>query len=263
MTVETGAAKVRVVVVENHPAFREALIDRLKAADHLDLMGVYNALPAGLAPLEVQQPDVLLVDLSLPSGSGLSLVRLAQRSWGERCVSAILTVTGNDDHLMKAFGAGAKGYVLKCDQPANWLNTVNGLARGLSPLHPKMAQQFLQQLGPLDKDEDRQPRDLLAHVASGYAVEVAAAQVGLTPQAAGRVIRRVYDQFLAPVPELSRRELELLSLLNKGYTFRMSASYMGVGEATIKTHATRAYQKLGAKNLQMALYEARMAGLIA
>ena len=262
MKSNSGSSPVTVVVVEDHPAFREQLEQTLQDAGCFEVIGVCNDLPAGLAMLEMRRPDVLLVDLGLPSGSGMALVRAAQRHWGSACCSAILTVTGSEEHLVTAVGAGAKGCVFKSDQPAQWLQTVQGLSQGVSPLHPELAKRFLQKLMDGEDKGATLNRLLLTRVASGQTVGEAAAALDMTVQAAGELIRKVYDGLLLPVPDLSRRELELISLLNKGYAFRMCAALMGVSESTTKTHATRAYQKLGANNLQMALYEARMAGLI-
>jgi DNA-binding NarL/FixJ family response regulator len=61
---------------------------------------------------------------------------------------------------------------------------------------------------------------------------------------------------------LSPRELELLSVLNKGYCFKQSAEILGVKETTAKTLAYRAYKRLGVSNLQSALYEIRNQNLI-
>lgn len=262
MKSKTASSQVTVVVVEDHPPFREHMTQALEAAGQFELIGVCNDLPAGLALLEMRRPDVLLVDLGLPSGSGMALVRAAQRHWGAGCCSAILTVTGNEEHLVTAVGAGAKGYVFKSDQPAQWLQTVQGLTQGLSPLHPELAERLLQKLAGGGDTGATPSRILLTRVASGQTLGEAAAALDMTVQAAGELIRKVYDGLVLPVPDLSRRELELISLLNKGYAFRMCAALMGVSESTTKTHATRAYQKLGANNLQMALYEARTAGLI-
>lgn len=253
---------VKVALVEDHPDFREALSQTLAASDRHELMGVLRDLPAGLQWIEKHRPDVFLVDLGLPSGSGLTLIRAAHRRWGERCTSAVVTMTGDEDHLMEAVGAGAKGYLFKSEQASQWLHTIDCLAAGQSPSHPKIAQRLLLQLAKSATQQDHPARDLLMHMASGYTIEETAAQLSLTPAAAGQQIRSVYDAFLIPVPDLSPRELELLSLLNKGYAFRMCAELMQVSEATTKTQAARAYQKLGASNLQMALYEARSAGLI-
>ena len=109
---------------------------------------------------------------------------------------------------------------------------------------------------------DIQTHALLLHVAAGYTGTEAAARLNLHPEEAGLRIRSVYDRLLQPGPCLSPRELELLRLLNKGFAFKKCAELMGVSESTTKTQAARAYEKLGASNLQMALYEARQAGLI-
>lgn len=63
--------------------------------------------------LEQVCPNVLLVDLGLPSGSGLQLFHIVHAKAGVRCALAVLTVTGNEEHLLTAIGAGAKGYLFK------------------------------------------------------------------------------------------------------------------------------------------------------
>ena len=262
---------VTLAIVEDHPEFRDALCQAIDCAGELQLLEVCKDLPAGRKLLEHVCPDVLLVDLGLPSGSGLALIHEASRRWGKRCTSAVLTVTGNEEHLLTAIGAGAKGYLFKSDQPADWLDAVRLLASGASPLHANLARSLLQLAKESMLADDPQPSfeadpltlSLLQHIAAGYTCAEAAVQTGLTADEVGLRIRQVYDQLYRRGPQLSCRELELLTLLNKGYPFKKCADLMGVSESTTKTQATRAYQKLGATNLQAALYEARAANLIA
>jgi DNA-binding NarL/FixJ family response regulator len=267
----------QVAIVEDHPEFREALSQVVSACPGMQLLEVCKDLPAGLSLLQRTCPDVLLVDLGLPSGSGLQLIRLARRQWGPRCTSAVLTVTGNEEHLVGAVAAGAKGYLFKSDQPEDWCRALMDLSAGRSPLHATMALSFSKlaaeasQTAPTGKAAasgapgsgfDTTTQALLQHIAAGYTPQEAAHKLNLDTAEAGERIRSVYDCFAQGVPELSPRELELLQLLNKGYTFKQCAELMGVGESTTKTQAARAYEKLGASNLQTALYEARQAGLI-
>jgi DNA-binding NarL/FixJ family response regulator len=212
--------------------------------------------------LEQVCPDVLLVDLGLPSGSGLALIHEARRRWGIRCTSAVLTVSGNEEHLLTAIAAGAKGYLFKSDLSEDWLHTVQVLSQGQSPLSANLARSFLQRVEP-PICYDVQTRALLQHIAAGYTCSEAATQLALPLAEVGLKLRQVYDQFFQRGPELSCRELELLILLNKGIPFKKCAEVMGVSESTSKTQAARAYQKLGANNLQAALYEARAANLLA
>ncbi len=217
-------------------------------------------------------PDVLLVDLGLPSGSGLTLIYQARRRWGTRCTSAVLTVMGNEEHLLTAVGAGAKGYLFKSDHASEWLHTVQALAQGQSPLHANLARSMIQRTDALPVKGgrsgiatpcDRLTHALLQHIAAGYTCAEAAIKLELPQSEAGQRLRWVFEQFCKPGPEVSDRELELLTLLNKGHPFKRCADLMGVSESTTKTYAARAYQKLGATNLQAALYEARAANLLA
>lgn len=266
-----------VVVVEDHPEFRDALARAVTAAPDMDLLAVCKDLPAAIEQLERICPDVLLVDLGLPTGSGLTAIRMARARHGAHCASAVLTVTGNEEHLLTAMTAGAKGFLFKSDHERDWCETIRLLACGQSPLHPPLAQSLLDRASGTGGNWPDAPRGewlaaafvfdeltlrLLRHIAAGYTVAETAARLGLAPQDAGVKLRALYDRFARPVPALSPRELQLMQLLNKGHTFKQCAELMGISESTVKTHSARAYDKLGASNLQSALYEARLAGLI-
>jgi DNA-binding NarL/FixJ family response regulator len=261
------ATPAAVLIVEDHPEFRDVLRLALSACAGVAAVHACRDLPAAQSWLEQARPDLLLVDLGLPSGSGLSLIRLAHRLYGDACPSAVLTVTGNEEHLMTAVGAGAKGYLFKSDTPEQWQEGVALLLRGHSPLHARVAKAMLDALTQpvlgMRRAVDPTDHALLLHLASGYLIAEAAQRLQIGLPEAGYRIRGLYDRFFEPAPDLTPRELELLNLLNRGMTFKQCAAQMGIGEATIKTHAARAYEKLGASNLQMALYEARQVGLLA
>ena len=256
-------AAVSVAIVEDHPEFRDALSAAVRNCPDMQLLPVCKDLPAALTLLEQVCPDVLLVDLGLPSGSGLQLFHLAQSQSGARCAPAVLTVTGNEEHLLTAIGAGAKGYLFKSDRETDWCQTIRLLAAGQSPLHATLAQSLLERI-PEGRAGmgDEATRTLLRHIAAGYTREEAAERLKLSPVEVGRCIRTVYDRLALPRPNLSPREIQLLQLLNRGFAFKKCSDLMGVSESTTKTQAARAYEKLGASNLQSALYEARQAGFL-
>ena len=254
---------VSVAIVEDHPEFRDALSEAVRNSPDMQLLPVCKDLPAAVSLLEQVCPDVLLVDLGLPSGSGLQLFHMAQARSGARCAPAVLTVTGNEEHLLTAIGAGAKGYLFKSDREADWCQTIRLLAAGQSPLHSMLAQALLHRDSePRGRSWDEATRTLLRYVAAGYTREETADRLKESPDFVGRRIRALYDGLTLPRPNLSPREIQLLQLLYRGYPFKKCAELMGVSESTTKTQAARAYEKLGATNLQSALYEARQAGFL-
>lgn len=260
---------ITVSVVEDHPEFRDALARAVTAAPDMVLLSVCKDLPAAVDMLERRCPNVLLVDLGLPTGSGLTLIRMAHALGAAQCASAVLTVTGNEEHLLTAMEAGAKGFLFKSDQERDWCQTIRLLAGGQSPLHAPLAQSLLDRASGAAAERREAPvalsdltLRLLRHIAAGYTVGETAARLGMSPTDTGVHLRALYDRCARPVPALSPREMQLMQLLNTGHTFKKCAELMGISESTVKTHSSRAYDKLGANNLQSALYEARLAGLI-
>lgn len=267
---------ISVVLVEDHPHFRDALTAAIATTVDVQLTAVCRDLPSALDCVEQTCPQVLLVDLGLPSGSGMVLLKCTPVWWATRCTTAVLTMTGDEEHLLKAATAGAKGCLFKSDQPQDWLSAIRALAHGQGTMHAKLAQYLLQMSEP-DAPGVRVPegretvpvctwdapqREVLLHVAAGYTPAETAARLRLSAVEVGQRLRGIYDQLYRPGPNLSRRELQLLRLLNQGLTFKQCAEAMGVSESTTKTQSARAYEKLGASNLQMALHEARKAGFL-
>lgn len=267
----TALQKATVLIVEDHPDFRNSLAQALTAHPDIGRVDCCNDLPQGHEWLDNASPDVLLVDLGLPSGSGLSLIRKAQSRRHTRCTAAVLTVTGKEADLMKSIVFGAKGYLFKSDTAEGWCTSVALLASGQSPLHAGVAQAMQKALCTGAPSSGRPSatalgtlsHQLLLYVAAGYLLSEAAQQLGLTQADAGAHLRHVYDAFYQDVAELTPREQELLELINRGFTYKQAAQLMNVAESTVKSLSARIYQRLGASNLQMAVYEARQRGLLA
>lgn len=258
---------LRLLLVEDHPHVRQEFIDASRTALRFAEVQAAKDLPDGLDALERFQPSVLVVDIGLPSGSGLHLIRSAQMVLGDRCQSVLLTVTGNDEFLLRAVKCGACGVIYKSDIPSLWWGTIAGVLAGGSPVSAAVAQAALEVCLSAGVSTGRlrlalSTRKVAELVASGYSLEEVVDRTGQTRAAVGKSLRELYVSLLEQVPRLTARELELIRLLGKGNGFKQCATLMGVGEATTKTLAMRAYSKLGANNLQTALYEARTLGLL-
>jgi DNA-binding NarL/FixJ family response regulator len=102
----------RIYLVEDHPLMRATLADYLSMAADVDLVGTAATAEDALAALDRDQPDLLLVDVSLPGMSGLSLVETVGERWPE-LACMILSGHAQPSQVERALKAGARGYILK------------------------------------------------------------------------------------------------------------------------------------------------------
>lgn len=218
--------RIEVALVEDDPGTRERLARAIAASADLDLL--FAAASAG--ELKQWLPDhpveVLLVDIGLPDGSGIDLIRDALR-WHPACEIMVITMFGDEGSMLKAFEAGARGYLLKDGTEDDLAHHVRSLRAGGSPMSPVIARRLL----------DRMHR------------------TGAPPAAAQA----------APSSEaglLSQRESEVLDLVARGFTYQEVARQLSISMATVQTHARNIYGKLAVHSKTEAVFEARQLGLL-
>jgi DNA-binding NarL/FixJ family response regulator len=172
--------------------------------------------------------DVLLVDLGLPDMSGLEVIRRASRMQPS-CSVMVITMFGDEANMLKAFEAGARGYLLKDGTEADLAKHVRSLHAGGAPMSPIIASRLLARWN-----------------ASGAAAHAAA----LAGEGSG------------PAEALSKREAQVLDLIARGFTYAEIGQQLAVSITTVQTHVRNVYGKLGVHNRTEAVYEARQYGLL-
>jgi len=212
---------ISVLIVEDDERFREAFAAVVDAADDLRLVGAAADLPQGMVLLREFRPQVLLVDLGLPSGSGIELIRWAHDHLPQTDVM-VVSVFGDEPHVMASLEAGATGYLLKDTQPATIAEQVRSLRAGGSPISPVIARQLLLRLAP---------------------------EAGRTPTPDDEAL-------------LSPQERQVLTYSAKGFSFEEIARMLGVSRHTVMTYVKRSYRKLQVHSKTEAIYEARKLGLV-
>lgn len=134
--------QIRVVVVDDHPVVREGLRSFLGTRDGIDVVGEAGDVDAAVQAVEALRPDVVLLDLVLPGGGGVSaLPRLLVGSPPPRVI--VLTSFGGDDQALAAVRAGAAGWLGKDVPPAELESAIRTVHRGGSVFDPAVAGRVL------------------------------------------------------------------------------------------------------------------------
>ncbi|MCW2847401.1 MAG: response regulator transcription factor [Marmoricola sp.] len=133
---------VRVLVVDDHAMVRKGLVQLLSAAEGLQVVGEAANGREAVARAEELTPDVVLMDLQMPEMDGASATREIIEA-GSRSQVLVLTSFSDAERIVNALDAGAVGYMLKDAEPDDLIEAVRSVARGDSPLHPRVARQLL------------------------------------------------------------------------------------------------------------------------
>ena len=177
------------------PALGWALAALAEAFPGIETIGAATLAEARAAAAQLR-PQICLVDLELPDGSGVELIRdLAPRG----CQCVVTTIYADDHHLFPALRAGACGYLLK-DQPGDKVvHALRGIVAGEPPLSPVIAQRLLRVFGapanPAERIDARlsnRERETLTLIAKGFRLPEVAAQLGVSRNTAAGFIKAIY-----------------------------------------------------------------------
>lgn len=127
-------------ILEDDPDFRELLVSIVQDDPALRLAFATETVADGLARFTASKPDLVLVDMQLPDGSGLELIRAATAA-GK--LSLMLTVLADRKSAMAAFEQGVHGYLLKDSDPDDIATGIHATLSGKSPISPAIAVHLL------------------------------------------------------------------------------------------------------------------------
>lgn len=217
--------QIKVIFVENDPNVRLRLqraISGLADIHEIGSAATYREADALVSQFKFQ---MLIVDLDLPDGFGLDLIRRTAANMPQ--VDIMVLANANDDpHVVSAIESGATGYVLKTEIENSLVSAIRLLAAGGSPVSPEVAKSVLRAL-----------RTYTTHT-----IEKTTAPIQPNP--------------------LSERETEILQLLAKGMSFNEIGDILTISPHTVTAHIKKIYRKLQVHSRGEAVYEAAQMGLI-
>jgi DNA-binding NarL/FixJ family response regulator len=254
--------QIHVALVEDDLRFKSAVVGAIQASTTMKLVEVAGTQAQGLLMLERAPADVLLVDLGLPDGSGIDVIRAASVKW-PLCGVLVTTIFADETHVLQAIEAGASGYLLKDSTPTNMLDDIRSVSEGGSPISPSIARQILKHFrqayatAPSTYATHPAPQNASAGASNSTSNSASISLGAQDPPAP-----RSRSNGAAETTLLSARETEVLELVTKGFTANEISEMMQVSRHTVLTFVRRIYTKLKVTSKAEAIYEARNRGLL-
>ena len=201
---EGAVDAIRVAIVDDQRLFTRGLTGLVGMLPGVEVVGVAYDGQEAVALCRKEEPDVVLMDISMPKMDGISATREIKDLLPQTAV-VILTGHEEDEHVFEGIKAGAQGYLLKDSEPEDLSRAIRTVYAGDTIIAPDLAQKMLSTF------ED------------------------------GRLAGS--GRRLAP-PPLTGRELETIRALARGMSDRQIAQSFGISEKTVRNHTSNIYRKL-------------------
>ncbi len=200
--------KIRVALIDDHPIFIAGLKQLLESDGRYEVKAVAQSGEEARKSIDFNEVDVALVDVNMPGGSGIELIRFIKRQ-KEDCRVIMLTVEEDEETINRAIKEGAQGYILKQESPEHLLKAIQASMDGeillSNHVYTRMVDR-IRKTSPLDKEQSI-----------------------------------LYNK-------LTEREIEVTRLIVQGKNNKQIAQELYISESTVKNHISNIMDKLSIKS---------------
>ena len=210
---------MRILLADDHPLFLDGL-KNLLTIHGMEVVGTARDGLEALQKTRTLKPEVILMDIQMPRLNGLAATRLIKTEQPNVKI-VMLTILENNEDLFEAIKSGACGYLLKAEETDKFFELLSGLMKGEVPLSPGLASRVL-------KEFARQPG------AGGSVEQAVEKEEPLTP-----------------------RQIEVLTLVAQGLTYKEVGAKLFLSEHTIKYHMGEIIDRLHLDNRKQVIVYAK------
>lgn len=220
--------EISVVIVDDHPLFRQGVIDVLLLSDSIRVVAEASNGEEGLLLIRTHNPDIALLDINLP---GINGQQITQQGVREKLPTRFMLLTAYNDHeqVLHSAWAGAAGYCSKDIEPEKLIQAIHEIYKGNYYLEEKV----------FTKSE-------FANWMEGQMENA----------------RHLYSEPGSPFHPLSGREMEVLSCVVDGKSNKEIATKLGISHQTVKNHITSILRKFGVDDRTQAVVYALKRGWV-
>lgn len=231
--------KTTVLIIEDDLEFGRALRTLIETAPLLAVAGIVTTLADAQHHVHNTENDIYLVDITLSDGSGIDIMRTIRAHYPKSKILALSTL-GDERHIFSSIAAGASGYLLKSEMPANIIQSIISLINDGGYLSGHASKVLIDKLIGMD-----------AHAATASQSDA---------------VRGTVKMNAAPIKNrstvLTPKEFEILTMVEQGSPAKVIADALAISIFTVNQHLRSIYRKLNVRNKMEAVQAARRQGLL-
>ena len=224
--------KLRVLLVDDHNLFLEGLTNLLKS-EGIQVAGTAHDGFEALTKARHSKPDLILMDIHMPDCDGVSATRLIKAEMPEIKI-VMLTMSEEEEDLFEAVRSGASGYLLKNLDAAQFLDYLMDLQKGHPPFSPGLAEKILKE----------------------FSLQTSKAGHPEVFDGSDEIVEKSIHEC-----DLSPRQMQILTLVAQGQTYREVAGTLSISERTVKYHMGEILYSLHLQNRAQVIAYAVRSGL--
>ncbi len=192
---------VNIAIIEDDLLYCEQLVKQFEAIPWLSVTGIYHTQKDALQGLVRKKPDLVFVDLDLPDGSGIDILKHMRPLDDASPNFIILTVFNDDEYLFEALKFGATGYLLKDETSTSELEKlINDVLKGGSPVSPSIARKIIEEFqlkssrnSKLHKLTKREI-EILEYLNQGYSAKEISSKAGISYHTVREHLKNIYKK---------------------------------------------------------------------
>jgi DNA-binding NarL/FixJ family response regulator len=194
-------SSLTVLIADDHPLFRKGMRSLLETMPEIILVGEVKSGREAVELALVQQPDVILMDLQMPDGSGLAAIReLNKQSPNIRIL--VVTLFEDDDSIFTALRAGAHGYILKDADEGEMMRAIRAVGKGEAIFSPAIATRLMDYFAATSKQVPQEvfpelterEREILTLIARGESNAAIAEQLIISLKTVRNHVSNIYNK---------------------------------------------------------------------